>query len=474
MKQGGNKQLRLFLESLDIFRPSIEILYHSKAASLYRAKLKKQVENILANNPPAITIAQSLEIAKRVHVELKGSSVGAATGSAAPKQVKLRYSVQFPAGSMGMTVTKDAATNRAFISKVMPGSAAESGGVQVGDFVDGVAGKYITDFDIIMHMIPLMPRPILLQFSREPPSESMTPPKPRVMSPPSLHHTNSSPMFDVNKMTPSNQQRHVSPPPASSERRRRRMQSFEKIKVMLLKSESMAAAEQNSDSGDDSPGSHPAFPAVARAATISSSLPSGVDMGALMYSSSSNPRKGSPRFHRKSHPMQSTDDLDSKECLSDSESVFPRTSSAGSLEGDTFAELKMRASSRDDQTLMYSNSSEETGGRFGRRGKTANAAFETDLYQGGETDSIPGDSPTKNSALNLSSPQSNDGQTLPAGAADSMSGTGDDAFKTTAAVGANNRNVSDGFIIGNREKANSGEYVLRLKVLGAEAGNAEL
>lgn len=315
MHQGGNRQFRLFLESLGILHPSIEILYHSKAASLYRMKLRKQVDSTLAGSPVGVTIAQSLELNNRIPMESRHDLAPHS------KPAVSRYSVLFPTGPMGMTVTKDLSDGRAYISRVGEGSAAQQRGVQIGDFVDGVAGKYISDFDIVMHMIPLMPRPVQLIFSRV----TMVGPEAReddsddVLSSPeashmktgdhghSLVHTTSSPALAASATEAEH------PIGITSPKRRRRKR--EKMSITVLRSESMAACEHDSDSDNDDGALFPPltpqsnFGAMYGLKSVSVSLESG------LTSAKSSPMK-SPRAR---HNSQSSP---GDEVKSDSESVY--------------------------------------------------------------------------------------------------------------------------------------------------------
>ena len=315
MHQGGNRQFRLFLESLGIHHPSIEVLYHSKAATLYRMKLRKQVESTLAGAPVGVTIAQSLELNHRIPVESRHDM------TPHNKPAVSRYSVLFPAGPMGMTVTKDPSDGRAYISRVGESSAAQERGVEVGDFVDGVAGKYISDFDIVMHMIPLMPRPVQLIFSRV----TMVPPdaggedSDDVLSSPetsqmkniehghSLLHTTSSPSLAASAADAEN------PIGVTSPKRRRRKR--EKMSITVLRSESMAACEHDSDSDVDNGALFPPSTPQFNLGTMFGMKSVSVSLESGLPSAKSTPKK-SPRarYNSQSSPGD--------EAKSDSESVY--------------------------------------------------------------------------------------------------------------------------------------------------------
>lgn len=302
MIQGGNRQFRLFLESLDIHNPPIEVLYHSKAASLYRAKLRRQVENTLNGIAVGVTIAQSLELNHHAHVDPWASHH--------ERQLVSRYAVLFPEGQMGMTVTKDPADNRAYVSRIVEGGAADRGGVQVGDYVDGVAGKYISDFDIVMHMIPLMPRPVQLIISRVmKPSEPLDIVSDDIFSSPEqspfahgMMHTNSSPSLSHDDTHASSNQ-HL---PGSPRRRRKKQ---ERVRIAVLRSDSMMAGEHDSDTDDSGNNLQSAFPSKFSLKTLSASLESGI------VSAKSTPSK-SPR-HRQRYLSSNSDEV-----RSDSESVY--------------------------------------------------------------------------------------------------------------------------------------------------------
>eukprot|EP01034_Spumella_vulgaris_P038904 gene38904-48039_t len=66
---------------------------------------------------------------------------------------------------MGMTLTKDY-RDMAVVSKLMPGGPAQCSGVRVGDYIAGVSGKAMVNYDEIMHMIPCMNRPLTIRFNR--------------------------------------------------------------------------------------------------------------------------------------------------------------------------------------------------------------------------------------------------------------------------------------------------------------------
>ena len=306
MKQGGNRQFRLFLESLDIGRAPIEVLYRSKVASLYRAKLRKQVDNILEGKPVGTTISESLELHRRVLVDSRIEATNRPSIS--------RYTVMFPVGVMGMTVSKDPADNRAYISRLVEGGEADQSGVLVGDYVDGVAGKYISDFDIVMHMIPLMPRPVQIMFSRtirkstdgleedhEGTVYSSPESSPSKSVASSLQHTSSFPDLTVDPETVSNVINDKVP--------RRKWKNKERASITVLRGDSMM---YDSDSDGPEGVSH----AFSQPALTFASSPSLMHLSTGMASTKSTPMK-SPRLGR--HKKFSSN---SEEAKSDSESLY--------------------------------------------------------------------------------------------------------------------------------------------------------
>jgi hypothetical protein len=76
------------------------------------------------------------------------------------------YEVTFGPGTMGMTLSKDF-SGRGLVSKLVPGGPAAENGVGIGDHITGIARKRVDDYEEIMHMIPCMHRPLVIQFSRQ-------------------------------------------------------------------------------------------------------------------------------------------------------------------------------------------------------------------------------------------------------------------------------------------------------------------
>jgi hypothetical protein len=186
IRHGGNGQIRDFFKKLKIENSPINVLYTTKAASLYRERLKTKVEKILsgevvADSPKTLSSSHSME---QMH-----------PATTSPKTEKLfTYECEFDKGPMGITLTKDF-RGEACISKLVPGGAGAKKGVQLNDVVVGVMGKNIEDYDEVMHMILCMERPIRLTFKRiaKPPSPRTPNESPRnsftAHKPPTNPHT---------------------------------------------------------------------------------------------------------------------------------------------------------------------------------------------------------------------------------------------------------------------------------------------
>lgn len=161
MRQGGNAQIRRFFKKLEIDQLPIQLLYCTKAADHYREKLKERVDAIMSGQ-----MKSEKRIVKKKPFATSSGSFDAHDGSPnhsmKPDQV---YQVAFQEGPMGMTLTKNS-REQASVSRLLPDGQALKAGVATGDFVVGVAGKTMENYDEIMHMIPLMPRPLTISFAR--------------------------------------------------------------------------------------------------------------------------------------------------------------------------------------------------------------------------------------------------------------------------------------------------------------------
>lgn len=75
------------------------------------------------------------------------------------------YNVHFPLGSMGMSLSC-LGDSLAVVTAVVPGGYAHSKGVLPMDVVVGVAGKQLTDYHEVTHMILCLTRPLAISFAR--------------------------------------------------------------------------------------------------------------------------------------------------------------------------------------------------------------------------------------------------------------------------------------------------------------------
>lgn len=164
MRQGGNEQIKRFFRKLEIENSPIQALYCSKGANHYRERLKEKVGKIMSGE---IKSESRILSRSNQHRNTKSQSAIADMMSSESRRRPsvYFYNVSFADGPMGMTISKDFG-GRALVSKLITGGAAECCGVRVGDHISGIAKKRVDDYDEIMHMIPCMSRPILIQFSR--------------------------------------------------------------------------------------------------------------------------------------------------------------------------------------------------------------------------------------------------------------------------------------------------------------------
>jgi hypothetical protein len=155
MIQGGNRQLRQYFERLRIENSPIDILYKTKAAAHYRLKLKERVSSIFAGDLSLALKKSPIEpmeqlISSEPEENQKSSSV---------------FNVSFPVGQMGMTLTKHS-SGFAYVTRVVDGGIASIRGVCVDDLVIGLAGKKVNSYEEVMELIPFLPRPLKISFSR--------------------------------------------------------------------------------------------------------------------------------------------------------------------------------------------------------------------------------------------------------------------------------------------------------------------
>lgn len=169
MKQGGNAQIRRFFKRLEIENSPLQTLYCTKAAEHYREKLKERVDKVLSGE------IMSEKRSRSEKSKLPQSPASPPLPSPPPtKSITANIiTARFNTGPMGMTLTKDF-RDQAFVSKLVPGGNAQQQGIKVGDIVISVAGKTMGSYEEIMHMIPLMPRPLELSLTRVETSPSKT------------------------------------------------------------------------------------------------------------------------------------------------------------------------------------------------------------------------------------------------------------------------------------------------------------
>lgn len=176
MKQGGNSQIRRFFKRLEIDNSPLQTLYCTKAAEHYREKLRERVDKVLSGE------ILSEKRSKSEKMKIQHPTSPPLPPPPPSKSITANViTARFGAGPMGMTLTKDY-RDQAYVSKLVPGGQAQQQGVKVGDIVISVAGKTMGSYDEIMHMIPLMPRPLELVLTRV---EATTP------APEPIHHSKS-------------------------------------------------------------------------------------------------------------------------------------------------------------------------------------------------------------------------------------------------------------------------------------------
>ncbi|CAM9589136.1 unnamed protein product, partial [Scytosiphon promiscuus] len=97
-----------------------------------------------------------------------GSTSTAAVGSEMEEPARRcgkeeEYEVVFGPGGMGFTLMKDA-VSRALVTRLAPGGMAFRLGVKTGDYLVGVDGHRLFDYDQLMLLLPRAPRPLRLLF----------------------------------------------------------------------------------------------------------------------------------------------------------------------------------------------------------------------------------------------------------------------------------------------------------------------
>eukprot|EP01038_Epipyxis_sp_PR26KG_P007903 gene7903-10728_t len=159
MRQGGNDQIRKFFAKLEIENSPIQILYCTKGANHYRERLKERVDKIMSGE----IIPEKRIIKKSVIHNSSGTNKKKSDNNNSLNETN--FVAEFDDGPMGMTLTKDG-KDRASVSRLVPAGQAQAKDVKIGDFVVGIAGKTMNNYDEIMHMIPCMPRPVKIKFLR--------------------------------------------------------------------------------------------------------------------------------------------------------------------------------------------------------------------------------------------------------------------------------------------------------------------
>ncbi|CAB1104456.1 unnamed protein product [Ectocarpus sp. CCAP 1310/34] len=238
MELGGNGQLHAWFTKCQTENSALEMKYRTKAATLYREKLRVAADEDLASGggqaagelqgargsrkgrifaaaerAAASSLAQeeaeAEAAAKKLRKRGKGSRVrrreaerggalssaarlpvaaghdppsahagaGAAPGGAAAAATvgtgmeeyarrcgrEDEYEVVFGPGGMGFTLMKDA-VSRALVTRLAPGGMAFRLGVRTGDYLVGVDGRRLHDYDQLMLLLPRAPRPLRLLF----------------------------------------------------------------------------------------------------------------------------------------------------------------------------------------------------------------------------------------------------------------------------------------------------------------------
>jgi len=74
------------------------------------------------------------------------------------------YSVAFEDDPMGFSIERKDGV--AAVSKIAPGGRAASMGVRVGDLLVGLANRHTPTYDVVIHTLPLLPRPLIVKFKR--------------------------------------------------------------------------------------------------------------------------------------------------------------------------------------------------------------------------------------------------------------------------------------------------------------------
>ena len=158
MKCGGNSRFHELIGKSSFGGSSqgeISTLYQSTEAESYRLNLKEKVSCALVEIEEGFQESPSKDLL----------ILDVADNSEESNQTDTNWEVTFLDGPMGMSISKDH-SGRAYISRLVPNGPAESKGLCIGDIIEVVAGKPMTDYDQIMHMIQLMPRPLQLTFVR--------------------------------------------------------------------------------------------------------------------------------------------------------------------------------------------------------------------------------------------------------------------------------------------------------------------
>lgn len=175
MKHGGNGRFKLYLSMSNLDNSYCSQLYlqhyQSSLGLVYKENLKQHVDNVLNNHiAPTDSLFTStiMQVGDDFHSNAESPIVLDRDDFWLEDPSCFReISVDFPLGSMGMTLSMNAQNSYTYISKLIENGHAQGKGLYIGDVVIKVGSECITDYNEIKNMIPCLSRPLPITFARK-------------------------------------------------------------------------------------------------------------------------------------------------------------------------------------------------------------------------------------------------------------------------------------------------------------------
>lgn len=189
MLKGGNGQFKETVKKIDstinLSNNALKIpekmanVYLSSAVEAYRQNLLRHVHQIMRGDSRSPNVSEETDVFTSSIAEYEDIWPWQQDLSASPADVPCLQNdvsssfdaqsfvnITFQDGPLGMTLTKDSKSGRAFVSKLIRGGVAHSVGVRVNDSIEEVNDCTTDSYQDAMHQIQNSQRPMTLKFCR--------------------------------------------------------------------------------------------------------------------------------------------------------------------------------------------------------------------------------------------------------------------------------------------------------------------